>query len=391
MSFYRVPAKQKTAAVLLAGGQGSRLYELTSHTCKPAVGFAGGRKIVDWTMHNLAGCALEKVLVASQYKPQELSAHLARYWRDAFTVGALVIRDGKTVTGRHDGYVGTADAVTQNLDELLATGAQTLLVVAADHIYTMDYEAMIAEHRAAGRSVTVAVDRVPRLQARSFGVMAADAQGKVTEFIEKPADPKPMLTDPNRALVSMGIYVFDMKWLADRLRDDATKAGSGHDFGHDILPAAVARGEVGIFDPAVQTEGFFWRDVGTLDSFRQCCIDIAQKHVTCDIPRYPDGQLADMGTRILEGGSVALPGARVSRHSRLRNTIVAPGVDIPAEFESGFDLGSDARFFRVTPEGTVLITPKMLGAHTRAKTAYRRQSLPDAAYAFGMTLNAKYA
>ena len=390
MSFHRAPAMQKTAAVLLAGGQGSRLHELTDRTCKPAVGFAGGRKIVDWTMQNLAGCALEKIIVASQYKPQELTAHLRRFWRDGFSDGALVIRDGKAVTGRPDGYVGTADAVTQNLDELVATGAQTLLVVAADHIYTMDYEAMIRAHRASGRPVTVAVDRVPRLQARAFGVMAADARGTVTEFVEKPTDPKPMLTDPTRALVSMGIYVFDMKWLADRLRADVTKTGSGHDFGHDILPPAVAAGEVGIFDPASQTEDFFWRDVGTLDALRQCCIDIVLKQAPCGIPRYPGGQLADIGTRIIEDGTVVMPGARVSKHARLRNTIVAPGVDVPAELETGFDLTADARFFRVTPEGTVLITPKMLDAHMRAKTAYRRQSLPEAAYAFGMTLNEKY-
>lgn len=387
MAFHRRTAAPKTAAVLLAGGQGSRLYELTEHTCKPAVGFVGGRKIVDWTMQNLTTCTLEKVIVASQYQPYELTAHLGRFWRDAFAEGALAIRDGKTVTGRPEGYLGTADAVTQNLEELVATGAQTLLVVAADHIYTMDYQAMIAAHCATGHAVTVAVDRVPRLQARAFGVMAADARGKVTEFVEKPVDPKPMLSDPTRALVSMGIYVFDLKWLAEKLRADAADLSSSHDFGRDILPCAVASGQVGIYDPASQTEGFFWRDVGTLDAFRQCCIDIAHSEVSCTVPRYPGGKLADMNTRVLPGGTVVMPGARVSAHANLRNTIVAPGVDVPADMQTGFDPVHDARFFRVTPEGTVLITPKMLQTRMRAANLYRTDTLRTVTPNFGMAVN----
>ena len=378
-------------AVVLAGGQGSRLHELTALTCKPAVAFAGGRRIVDWRMSNLAHCGLDKVIVASQYKPHDLAAHLNRFWRAGFRDGTLAIRDGKHVTGRDSGYVGTADAVTQNLDELLGTHADTVLVVAADHVYTMDYQAMIDAHRASGRAVTVAVDRVPRMDARAFGVMAADKTGRVTAFDEKPADPKAMLGDPARALVSMGIYAFDLKWLAARLRADAQDPHSSHDFGHDVLPAAVEAGEVGIFDPATLMADFYWRDVGTLDALRTCCIAIATGDAPCTVPRYPNGKRADIGTQILPHGTVVLPGAQVSGRAKLRNAIVAPGAVIPPGLEVGFDTDADARFFRVTPGGTVLITPQMLAARARALGTVHRPHLPETAFAFGMILNDKYA
>lgn len=357
------PDKKKRSgavAVVLAGGQGSRLHELTGRTCKPAVGFAGGRRIIDWTMHNLSKATLDKVLVTTQYKPQELSQHISTFWGPAFGRGTMSLRDGRTVTGQGQGYRGTADAVTQNLTELLKTNAETVLVVAADHIYTMDYDAMLAAHRSSGRPVTVAVDRVSLHEARAFGVMDADRSGAVIAFAEKPQTPKPMHDDPSRALVSMGIYAFDLDWLAKTLMADARNPDSDHDFGHDILPQAVAQHNVGVYDPAASTPNFYWRDVGTIDALRKTCIAIAIGAAGCRVPPYPTGLRAASGTHILPGGSVILPGGGVTSGARLRNVIVGPGAVVPTDLEAGFDADADRRFFRVAEGGTVLITRDML-------------------------------
>ncbi len=350
-------------AVMLAGGQGSRLFELTDDMCKPAVPFAGGGRIVDWTMANLADCAPARLLVATQYRPAALVDHLNTTWRDAFAPGTMHIRDGETVTGQPEGYAGTADAVTRNLSEIMAPRPDHVLVVAADHVYRMDYSAMIAAHRASGMPVTVAVDRVPLAQARAFGVISVDGTGRVREFDEKPQDPKPMARDPSRALVSMGIYVFDAAWLRNALVADHEVPLSSHDFGHDILPDAVLHGAVQAYDVAEHEANFFWRDVGTLDALRETCIAIATGSVRCACPAYPDMAARGKFTRVLPGGTVVLPGAEVSRGARLQNTIVAPGAHVPRDLVAGFNRYHDEQHFRVTPSGTVLITPRMLARH----------------------------
>lgn len=370
-----------TVAVMLAGGQGSRLHELTRNTCKPAVPMYGGRRIVDWTMDNLARSSASRVIVATQFRPGALVNHLETRWRGGFAPDALSIRDGRVVAGPM-GYTGTADAVTRNLDEIAALAPDTVLVVAADHVYRMDYDRMIAAHQAAGRPVTVAADRVSLDQARAFGVMAADGTGRVTDFSEKPRNPRPMPGDPSRAFVSMGIYVFDWPWLEATLRRDGRNCLSSHDFGKDILPEAVERGEVQVFDSADATEGaFYWRDVGTLDALRLTCIEMAQVGETgreiCPCPPYPTGARATVGsarTQVLPGGTVVLPGARVAPGARLRNAIVAPGAFVPAGLTAGFDSGEDACRFRVTPAGTVLITAEMV-SRVAVERARRRGSL----------------
>ncbi|WP_240512274.1 sugar phosphate nucleotidyltransferase [Pseudoruegeria sp. SK021] len=365
---------------MLAGGQGSRLHELTADTCKPAVSFAGGRRIVDWTMDNLVRTQPDKVFVATQYRPAALIDHLNTHWRQGFTSGTLTICEGATVTGRPEGYVGTADAVTRNLDQIAAAAPDVVLVVAADHVYRMDYAAMIAAHRASNRPVTVAVDRVPVEMAHSFGVIEADAMGRVDAFVEKPLCAKPMVGDPAHIMASMGIYVFDWPWLRDTLMRDSSDARSAHDFGHDILPEAVRSDLVQAYDVAAHEPGFYWRDVGTLDALRQTCIDLMDKMSPCLNPAYPAGNsLTDQPTLIVQQNSVVLPGAMVSRGARLRNTIVAPGCVVPGTFEAGYDLEHDATHFRVTPEGTVLITPTMLARHSAG--IMRPHLMPNAAHA----------
>lgn len=365
-------SKDRVVAVMLAGGKGSRLYELTAETCKPAVAFAGGRRIVDWTMHNLAKANLSQVIVATQYRPTALVAHLNTHWRAAFAPGALTIRDGVAVTRRATGYVGTADAVTQNMSQIANSAPDVVLVVAADHIYSMNYNDIIAAHRASGRPVTVAVDRVPLDQVSSFGIVEVDQTGGVSAFVEKPSRAKPMAADPTRALASMGVYVFDWDWLMGTLSRDYADASSGHDFGHDILPVAVRAGSVNAFDVAAATPAFYWRDVGTLDALRQTCIELNRTASPCPCPPYPEPFILDLPTRILSNGTVVLPGAVVAQGAQLRNAIVAPGAAVPADLVAGFDPHADARHFRVTPDGTVLITARMLARrHTEA-----RHSLP---------------
>jgi len=347
-------------AVMLAGGQGSRLHELTADTCKPAVPFAGGRRIVDWTMDNLARAQPAQVVVATQYRPTTLINHLYAHWRREFEPGTLLICDGRTVTGRAEGYVGTADAVTQNLGQIALAAPDVVLVVAADHVYRMDYTAMIRAHRAAACPVTVAVDRVPLEQAHAFGVIEADANGTVTAFLEKPRQLKLIADDPQHVMASMGIYVFDWAWLRDTLTQDRDDPASCHDFGHDILPGAVRHGDAQVYDVAAHEPGFYWRDVGTLDALRQTCIDLESITAPRGRPVYPGKPVTDQPMQILPQGTVVLPGAMVSRGARLRNVVVAPGAIVPGDLVAGYDPQEDARHFRVTPEGTVLITPMML-------------------------------
>jgi glucose-1-phosphate adenylyltransferase len=190
----------------------------------------------------------------------------------------------------------------------------------------------------------------------------------VSEFEEKPEDPKPMAPDSSLALVSMGIYVFDAAWLRAALIADHEVPLSSHDFGHDILPSAVARGQVHAYDVAAREPAFFWRDVGTLDALRETCIAIAAGTVPCACPVYPGAPKRGGATRILPGGTVILPGAKVTRGARLQNTIVAPGAHVPADLVAGFNRYHDEQHFRVTPSGTVLITPGMLARHAEYQT-----------------------
>lgn len=365
----------KAVAVMLAGGKGSRLHELTIDTCTPAVPFAADRRIVDWTLDNFAQWSPDHVLVATQYRPEALVDHIQTSWRKAFRAGGLSIRNGALVTGGAQGYAGTADTVTQNIAQIDACAPETVLIIAADHVYSTDYARMLMAHHASGRPVTVAVDRAPLDQARAFGVMATDANGMVIEFVEKPAHPKPMPGDPAMALVSMGIYALDWQWLRAALLTGFGTPAAALDFGHDILPRAVMRGEVYAYDVVAHEEGFFWRDVGTLEALRETCIAISRGDLPCNVQTTPVMPRTQRGTRILPGGTIVMPGARIAAGARLRNTIVAPDAEVPNDRVTAINLPHDARHFRVTSGGTVLITSQML-ARRRADLVARRGAAP---------------
>ncbi|MCZ0961209.1 sugar phosphate nucleotidyltransferase [Paracoccus benzoatiresistens] len=335
----------RVATILLAGGKGTRLHDLTVAESKPAVPFAGRNRIVDFAMANVIRSGLDRLVVATQFAPATLHHHLPACWGRHFAGGAMVLRDGR------DRYLGTADAVRHNWQQIEDWQVDHVLVVAADHIYDMDYGALIAAHRASGAAVTVAVDVVPLAQASGFGVMHADANGRILSFLEKPAIPPAIPGEPDRAMVSMGIYVFDAGWLKDALFGRGIEA---LDFGHEVIPAAVAQDVAMAYRlPAGRSGRPYWRDVGTLEALRQSHMDFAAAQ-PARLPR-----ISPTSEWYLARGSVMMPGAVVPPSARLTCTIVAPGTRIPQGLVVGEDPDEDARWFRC--EGrTVLVTQAML-------------------------------
>lgn len=278
-------------AVLLAGGKGSRLGPLTRAEAKPAVPFAEGFLIVDFAMHNAYRSNISSMLVCTQWYPTNLVEHLERNWRAGFSHG-LFYRDGNRLAAP-EGYRGTAHAVACNAPELEAAGTRELLVVAGDHVYDMDYRKMITAHRSVGLPVTVAALPVPRSDASGFGVFKTEGPCHARQFWEKPVDPPAMHGYPDLALISMGIYVFDWLWLRHVLGCDSLEdAKRPLDFGHDVLPAAVVRGEVSVYcfmEPALGPTPY-WRDVGTLDALKNARNDFSMETRPFDLPVFPVGQ-----------------------------------------------------------------------------------------------------
>ena len=258
-------------AILLAGGQGTRLHELTKTEAKPAVFFGGNRRIVDFTMANVVRAGIERLIVATQYQPETLHRHLPAQWGKHFSSQGLILRDG--ALHGSVGYRGTADAVAANRQELDALGTEHLIVLSGDHVYEMDYAALIHAHRENGADVTIAATTVPVAEARGFGVIQADADHRVTDFVEKPLHPPALSDAPGRSLVNMGIYVFDWRWLREVLIQDARDPLSSHDFGKDILPMAVKNADVQVWRAGQPGDEPYWRDVGTLDAYRLAQLD----------------------------------------------------------------------------------------------------------------------
>lgn len=379
-------AEPDPVCILLAGGRGSRLHELTDHQCKPAVAFGPHNRIVDFTLHNIHRSGLRQLLVATQYCADGLETYLDASWRPLFKAG-LRLRRPPGFQGRSAEYGGTADAVWKNVAEIDALAPAEVLVLSADHIYAMDYRPMIAAHRASGAAVTIAADVVPVAQARAFGCILASADGRITDFVEKPRHPPTLPGRRGHSLVSMGIYVFNWAWLRARLAADAKVLASTHDFGNDILPGAVAEGVAHVHQSSGSDQRpFYWRDVGTLDAFRESWLQFCGPQPPCDLPMVPVSGLpllaghaggpqaaAMTRSRIVAfpqpdarnrgpvlTDSILMPGARVADGCRLTRTILAPATRLPPGLVIGEDPEQDARWFRVTPGGTTLVTSDML-------------------------------
>jgi len=405
---------QRSMAFVLAGGRGSRLMELTDKRAKPAVYFGGKTRIIDFALSNAVNSGIRRLAVATQYKAHSLITHLQRAWsffrieRNEF----LDIFPASQRVSEGQWYLGTADAVAQNIDIVDSYGPEYLVVLAGDHIYKMDYEMMLAQHVEAGADVTVGCLTVPRMEATGFGVMAVDEKKLIVDFVEKPADPPGMPGNPDMALASMGLYVFDWKFLRELLLADMANAESSHDFGKDLIPYVVKNGKAVAheFNDSCVMSGSetapYWRDVGTIDAFWRANIDLTDFVPEVDIYHHewpiwtynelnpPAKFIHDEQSRrgsavssMVAGGCiisgshidqsllftgchthsfsrltrvVALPRVVVNRRARLKNVIIDRGVEIPAGLVIGDDPEEDARWFRRSDSGICLVTKPMV-------------------------------
>ncbi|WP_339694735.1 glucose-1-phosphate adenylyltransferase [Celeribacter baekdonensis] len=408
----------RTMAFVLAGGRGSRLQELTNSRVKPAVYFGGKTRIVDFALSNALNSGIRKMAIATQYKAHSLIRHIQRGWT-FFRAERNEFLDILPASQRYEEstwYRGTADAVAQNIDIIDSYDVDYILILAGDHIYKMDYELMIQHHVDSGADVTIGCLTVDRKQASAFGVMAVDGTDRITEFLEKPADPPGIPGDEKNALASMGIYVFNWKFLRERLLEDMEDQTSSHDFGNDMIPDLVAKGKAQAHrftDSCIRHPDApaYWRDVGTIDAYWKANIDLTDFTPELDlwdrswpiwsysentppakfIHDRPDrrgtavssmvsGGCIISGTEIRESllfthvttnsyasleGAVVLPYVNVARHARLKNVVIDRGVHIPEGLVVGEDPEVDAKWFRVSPGGITLITQDML--NRRAK------------------------
>ncbi|MFB9136799.1 glucose-1-phosphate adenylyltransferase [Vibrio olivae] len=281
MHRFRENTMQDTLTVLLAGGVGSRLSPLTDDRAKPAVPFGGKYRIIDFTLTNCLHSGLRQILVLTQYKSHSLQKHLRDGWSifnpelgEYITVVPPQMRKG----GKW--YEGTADAIFHNLWLLERSSAKYVIVLSGDHIYRMDYAAMLEAHKETGAEMTVACMDVAREEATEFGVMAADSSGRISSFVEKPVDPPSMPNNPERSLVSMGVYIFNMDVLTSELRRDAKVENSKHDFGKDIIPKLLPNGKSFAYEFASDrgrvAKDSYWRDVGTIDAFYEANMDLLE-------------------------------------------------------------------------------------------------------------------
>ena len=401
-------------AFVLAGGRGSRLMELTDRRAKPAVYFGGKSRIIDFALSNAVNSGIRRICVATQYKAHSLIRHLQRGW-NFFRIErneAFDILPASQRVAEDKWYLGTADAVTQNIDIIQSYGPKYIVILAGDHIYKMDYERMLAQHVESDADVTVGCIEVPRMEATGFGVMKVDMTSRIVGFVEKPADPPGMPDQPDKALASMGIYVFDTKSLIDLLRKDAEDPNSSHDFGKDIIPYLVKNGKAvahRFSDSCVRSgseEEPYWRDVGTIDAFWEANIDLTDFVPSLDLydRNWPiwtygeitppakfihdeDGRRGMATSSLVSGGclisgaridksllftgvtahsfgelthAVALPYVTIRRKVRLRKVVIDRGVDIPEGLVVGEDPEEDARRFRRTDNGVCLITQPMI-------------------------------
>ena len=408
------PISRTAMAYVLAGGRGSRLMELTDRRAKPAVYFGCKSRIIDFALSNALNSGIRRIGVATQYKAHSLIRHLNRGWNflrvernESFDILPASQRVSET-----SWYAGTADAVYQNIDIIESYAPDHIVILAGDHIYKMDYEPMLQMHYEREADVTVGCIEVPREEASGFGVMAVDGNDQIKSFLEKPKDPPAMPDKADKALCSMGIYVFATKFLFDQLRRDAADPNSSRDFGKDIIPYLVKHGKALAhrYTKSCVRSGFeaeaYWRDVGTLDAYWQANIDLTEVIPALDLydSEWPiwtygevtppakfvhdvEGRRGQAISSLVSGGciisgaslrrsllftrvrmnsfssvenSVVMPDVDVGRSARLNNVIVDRGVRIPEGLVVGEDPLEDAKRFRRTDQGVVLITQAML-------------------------------
>lgn len=402
----------QTFVLVLAGGRGTRLQQLTDHRAKPAVPFAGTMRIIDFALGNCVNSGLRRIAVLTQYKAQSLIRHVERSWGFLEeSLGEYVdIVPAQQQVG--DGwYSGTADAVFQNLNILRDAQAAYVLVLGGDHVYKMDYSVMVAEHVARGAEVTVACLDVPIEDARQLGVISMADDQRITGFVEKPEQPPPAPGRPGQALASMGIYVFNAQLLIDQLERDAADPASSHDFGKDLIPALV--GSARVFAHRFESSCVnmvgdrpYWRDVGTVDAYWEANLDLTLVQPALNLydpvwpmlgrqPHRPPAKfvfnephrrgvaidslvsagcivsgalvrsaILFYGVRVGEHSvveeSVVLPNVTIGQHVHLRRAIIDKHCVLPDGFSAGLHPEQDRKQFTVTERGITLVTRDML-------------------------------
>ena len=404
----------KTLAMILAGGEGRRLAPLTQERAKPAVPFGGRYRIIDFVLSNFANSGVLRMKVLTQYKSDSLNTHISRGWRLSHMLGQFVESVPAQQRTGPEWYRGSADAIYQNLNLVTDEEPQYVFVFGADHIYRMDVQQMLDFHVAQKADCTVAAIPVPIEEASSFGIITADETGRMTDFQEKPKNPKPMIGNPRAALVSMGNYLFTTEALVREIVKDAGKE-SAHDFGKSIIAEMHKRSRVAVYDFATNTvpgqgpaEIGYWRDVGDLDTYYECNMDLVAvdpklslyndrwpiytapsptaapvKFVFANVEENRIGSATDSIVSegcIISGGrinrcilspnvrvnsyaeitdSILFEAVKVGRHARIRNAIIDKNVDIPPGLEIGYDPGEDAKRFFVSPKGIVVVPKGM--------------------------------
>jgi glucose-1-phosphate adenylyltransferase len=392
--------------ILLAGGAGERLYPLTKERAKPAVYFGGPYRIVDFTLSNCINSGLRRIFIATQYKSLSLNRHIRMGWNVVSEeLGEFIeILAPQKRVGEH-WYLGTADAVYQNLYSITRETPSQVIVLSGDHVYKMDYSKMLRYHLEKNADATLATIEVPASDGRRFGIVTIDSTERVIDFQEKPADPVPVPGAADVALASMGIYIFKADVLVQALEEDAARSDSDHDFGKNIIPALIHSAPVYSyrFYDENKKSAKYWRDIGTLDAYFEASMDLCQVNPEFNLydpewplrtyqPQAPPAKFvfAEQGTRcgqaldsIISGGciisgsrvsgsilcpnvrvhsfcdidrAILMPGVRVGRHARIRRAIIDRDVLIPRGALIGYDADEDRRRHSVTEGGVVVVT-----------------------------------
>ncbi|SHK91972.1 glucose-1-phosphate adenylyltransferase [Pseudonocardia thermophila] len=389
--------------IVLAGGEGKRLWPLTTDRAKPAVPFGGNYRLIDFVLSNLVNGGLHRICVLTQYKSHSLDRHISTTWRLSSILNQYITSvPAQQRLGRR-WYTGSADAIYQSLNLVYDERPDYIAVFGADHVYRMDPSQMIAQHIESGAGVTVAGIRVPRAEAKAFGCIAADSSGKITEFLEKPSDPPSVPDDPDVTFASMGNYVFSTDVLIEALRADAEDGDSDHDMGGDIIPRLVTQGEAAVYDfadnvvpGATDRDAGYWRDVGTLDAYYEAHTDLVSVHpifnlyndrwpISTAVPPFPPAKFVEGGiaqdsivgagtiisgaivrrsvispnVRIEAGAevsdSVVMPGTRIGRGAVVRGAILDKNVVVPDGALVGVDLATDRARYTVSQGGVVVL------------------------------------
>lgn len=403
---------EKELVMILAGGQGTRLYPLTRDRAKPAVPFGGKYRIIDFVLNNFVNAGFLRIKVLTQFMSDSLNRHISRCWNLSSMVGHYIDLVPAQMRTGESWYKGTADAIFQNFNLITDENPDHLFVFGGDHIYKMDVRQMLEFHKDVKSDLTVACVPMPLKEAASMGVVEVDPNGRIIGWEEKPKHPKPMPGHPDKALVSMGNYIFNTRTILSELTEDAHRQTS-HDFGKDIIPNMIGKFKVYAYDftknnvPGMEEkERGYWRDVGTIDAYYEANMDLISVIPQLNLynrewpirtlePHYPPAKFvfANEAERrvgraldslvcegvILSGGevihsilspgvrinsfaqvvdSIVMEGVDVGRHCRIRRAIIDKEVAIPAHAEIGYDLEQDRKRFHVTDSGIVVVPKK---------------------------------